>query len=415
MDRPLDSDLTQHRKRKRRLFWLLGIALVAAAFWGLRSWLAPSASSKDFLLATVERGTIENAVTASGLVTPSFEQQLNAPIATEIQEVLRRSGDRVETGDLILRLDPEFIQLDVEARKSRLDLKQNKIGLLQLELDRDLQELEYDDAIKGLEVASAEAQLSDTRRLEKIGGTTAEEVEQAEVRLKILQLEKKKLENELHYRRSSLAGRRRDVELEARIEEKELREIQRKMGMTEVRAPSPGVITWVNQSIGEQVGEGKPLVRLADLRSFHIEASCSDRYADRIKLGLPVRVRINDRDLRGEVSSILPAVENNTLAFLVQLEDPADAQLRPNMRLDVSVITDRKEAALRVRRGPAFNGAQRQELFVIRGDQAVKTDVSVGLSNGDYVEILSDNIAPGDRIVISDTEPYEHLAAIQLN
>lgn len=415
MDRPIDTHLSRRRGRNRRLVWLLVLIGVGAAFWGLRALLSPSAEAKDFRLATVERGPIENAITASGLVTPSFEQQLNAPIATEIKEVLRRSGDRVETGDLILRLDQEFIQLDVEARKSRLDLKQNKIGLLQLELDRDLQELEYDDAIKGLEVASAEAQVSDTRRLEKIGGTTAEEVAQAEVRLKILRLEKKKLENELHYRRSSLAGRRRDVELEARIEEKELREIQRKMGMTEVRAPSPGVITWINQSIGEQVGEGKPLVRLADLRSFHIEASCSDRYADRIELGLPVRVRINDRDLRGEVSSILPAVENNTLAFLVRLEDPADAQLRPNMRLDVSVITDRKEAALRVRRGPAFNGAQRQELFVIRGDQAVKIDVSVGLSNGDFVELLSDNLAPGDRIVISDTEPYEHLDAIQLN
>jgi HlyD family secretion protein len=185
--------------------------------------------------------------------------------------------------------------------------------------------------------------------------------------------------------------------------------------MTEVRAPSAGVITWVNESIGEQVGEGVPLVRLADLRSFHIEASCSDRYADRVKLGQPVRVRINDRDLRGEVSNILPAVENNTLAFLVRLDDPADAQLRPNMRLDVYVITDRKEDALRVRRGPAFNGALQQGLFVIRGDQAVKTEVTVGLSNGDFVEIQSGNLQPGDRVVISDTEDYEHLRTIKLN
>jgi HlyD family secretion protein len=391
------------------------LALVIAAFWGLRALLAPSAAAADLRFATVERGPIENAVTASGIVTPSFEQQLNAPIATEIKEVLKRSGDRVEAGDLILRLDQEFIQLDVESRKSQLELKQNQIGLLQLELDRDLKELEYDDAIKGLEVASAVAKLADARRLEEIGGATAEEVEQAEVQLKILQFQKKKLENELQYRRASLAGRRLDVELEAKIEEKELREIQRKMGMTEVRAPSPGVITWVNESIGEQVGEGNPLVRLADLRSFHIEASCSDRYADRVKLGQPVRVRINGRDLRGEVSSILPSVENNTLAFLVNLEDPSDAQLRPNMRLDVYVITDRKEDALRVQRGPAFNGARRQGLFVIRGDRAVRTEVSVGLSNGNFVEIQSDQLAPGDRIVISDTEDYEHLSSIKLN
>jgi HlyD family secretion protein len=363
----------------------------------------------------VERGPLENTIAASGLVTPSYEQQLNAPIGTEIEEVLLRSGARVEGGDLIMRLNREFIQLDLNSRVSQLALSQNSIDLLELELQRDLQELEYDDQIKGLQVAAAEARLADARRLQEIGGATAEEVEQAQTALDILQLEKRKLENELAYRRASLAGRVREVELQADIEQQEVAELERKLGLTEVKAPGPGVITWVNERIGEQVPEGSPLVRIADLRSFHIEATCSDRYAEQVKLGQPVRVRLNDKDLLGQITTIKPAVANNTLEFTVSLEKPDDPQLRPNMRLEVYVITGRKEDVLRVRQGPAFTGGLRQQLFVLRGEQAVRTDVRVGISNGEYVELMDDALQAGDRIIISDMQDYEHLETIQLN
>ena len=414
MDRNIDE---KQLKRSRRRQWfkaLLIIAGLALAVWAFRSWLSPSADTRDFRMAQVERGALESTIAATGTVTPSFEQQLNAPIATQVQAVHLRSGTQVERGDLILELDRSFIELDVAARRGQLDLRRNSIELLQLELDRDLKEMEYNDEIKGLELTAAEAALADAQRLENIGGATAEEVEQAANRLEILRLEKKKLENELNYRRRSLAGRQREVVLEATIEEQELRELESKLELTEVRAPGPGVITWVNENIGEQVPEGNPLVRIADLRSFQIEATCSDRYADRITVGQPVRVRLNDETLNGQITNILPAVANNTVEFLVALEEANHPQLRPNMRLEVYVVTDRKTDVLRVRQGPVFKGGLRQKLFVVRGEEAELLDIRTGISNGDYIELLTTELSAGDRIIISDTRDYEHTSRIKL-
>ncbi|MEM1214454.1 MAG: HlyD family efflux transporter periplasmic adaptor subunit [Bacteroidota bacterium] len=414
MDREIDSSILGKERRRQWGKWVAIALLLLIGIWALRQWLRPTAKASDFRIATVEQGPLESTVTAAGLVTPSFEQQVNAPIATEIEKIHLRTGTQVQADELILSLRKTFLELDVNARKSRLAVRENSVELLQLELQRDLQELEYDDEIKGLEVAAAEAQLVDTKRLLTIGSSTAEEVEQAETRLRILRLEKGKLENELTYRRQSLTGRQREVELEANIERQEVRELERKLQLTEVRAPGPGVITWINENIGEQVPEGNPLVRIADLRSFQLEASCSDRYSDRINVGQTVRVRLNDETLDGQISRILPAVANNTVEFLVQLAQPDHPQLRPNMRLEVFVVTARRENVLRVQQGAAFKGGQRQYVFKVVGQEARRLEARIGISNGSFIELQHPDLKAGDRIIISDTEDYDALTTIQL-
>ncbi|MEZ4986719.1 MAG: HlyD family efflux transporter periplasmic adaptor subunit [Saprospiraceae bacterium] len=357
---------------------------------------------------------MENSIIATGQIIPAFENQLNAPIATDIAAVHLRAGHQVEQGDLILTLNRQYIEWEVAARSSQLDLKKNAGTLLDMELERDLRELALDNDIKGLQVEAAQAQLTDAQRLLNIGGTTVEAVEEARTHLSILQLEKAKLENELNYRRRSLDGRRRQLALEADVEAQQLAELQNKLQLTEVRASAPGVITWVNEHIGEQVAEGNPLVRIADLRSFQVEASCSDRYADRIQPGQPVRVRINNRLLDGEISHIRPAVANNTVEFIVNLAKADDESLRPNMRVEVLVVTDTRADVLKIKRGPAFKGGQRQYVFWVDGAIARRIEVRLGAGNGDELEIISDALQPGDRLIISDMTDYEHLEQIQL-
>ncbi|MEO0725514.1 MAG: biotin/lipoyl-binding protein, partial [Bacteroidota bacterium] len=147
MDREIDEKQLNQTRRRNWLRIAVILALLVLGFWAFRSWLSPSAKARDFRMATIERGALESTIAATGTVTPSFEQQLNAPIATQVKTVHLRSGTEVEPGDLILELDKSFLLLDVAARRGQLDLRKNSIDLLQLELDRDLKELEYDDEI----------------------------------------------------------------------------------------------------------------------------------------------------------------------------------------------------------------------------------------------------------------------------
>lgn len=413
MDRTIDQSTVIRKRRGRTLKWVLGLlALLAVIYFGLRL-LRPAADQDKLRFATVERGEVTNTINANALVLPAFEEQVNAPVATTIKEVLLEAGKEVGAGDLLLRLDRDYVSLQLEGRRDQLAMKENSIGLLNLEYDRDLKELGYNAEIKKLELAAAEARLADAQRLLKIGGATEEEVEAADLAVQITKLESEKLENQLNYSRNSLAGRKRQLQLEVGVEEKEVSQLSRKLRETEVRAPRAGVVTWVNENIGQQVAEGAPLARIANLGRYKIEGTCSDRYTEQVTVGMPVEIRLARARLAGTISDVLPEVTNNTLQFRVTLNDPSDDNLRPNLRAEAYIITSKKEDVLRVKNGPAIRGGKRQSLFVLRNGEAIRTEVSVGQRNGDFVEIVS-GLKAGDRIIISDTEEYEQMTSFQL-
>ena len=413
MDRTIDTS-TQRKKTATRwlIRGLIAAAVIAAVYFGLRL-LGPSADEDTLRFATVERGEVANTINATATVLAAFEEQINAPVATTIDEVLLTTGAQVPAGELLMRLDRDYVRLQLEGRNDQLAVRKNSIELLALEYDRDLKALTYNAEIKQLELAAARAQLTDAQRLLKIGGATEEDVEAAQLRVQIDELESNKLANELAYGQNSLAGRKRQLELEVGIEEKEVRQLSRRLRETEVRAPRPGVITWVNENIGQQVAEGEPLVRIANLGRYKVEAVCSDRYADQLAIGLPVQMRTATTRLPGTVTAILPEVTNNQVRFRVELDDPSHGDLRPNLRAELYVITSEVTDALRVKNGPAFRGGRLQSIFVVDDGVATRTDIGVGIRNGDFVEITS-GLKSGDKIIISDTEELERVSSFKL-
>lgn len=414
MDRTLSPESRRRRRATRYLRWLaLGLAAAAAVYAGLR-YLRPSRATDELRLATVERGEVAQTINATALVLPAFEEQVNAPVATTIQEVLLEAGTEVSAGQLLLRLDRDYVSLQLDGQRDQLAIKENHIDLLRLEYDRDLRELGYEADIKALELSAARAELAAAQRLLGAGGATEEDVAAAEYRVGITELEARKLDNRLAYAKNSLAGRRRQLQLEVGVAEKEVRQLSRKLRETEVRAPRAGVLTWVNPNIGQRVTEGAALARIANLGRYRVEGTASDRYAEQLTVGAPVELRLPRGRITGTVTDVLPEVTDNTLKFRVELTDPSSEQLRPNLRTEMYVVQDRRADVLRVRNGPAFRGGRRQAVFVVRGGQAVRTEVTLGLRSGDYVEVVS-GLEAGDRIIISDTRDYDELPAIQLD
>ncbi|WP_116126321.1 efflux RND transporter periplasmic adaptor subunit [Lewinella sp. IMCC34183] len=413
MDRTLDTKTVSRRKRKTILKWVVIVLLAGAAVWfGLR-WLRPSADEDSLRFATVERGEVVNTVNATATVLPAFEEQINSPVATTIDEVMLTAGSEVKAGELLMKLDRDYVQLQLDGRRDQLAVKENSIGLLSLEYERDLKELTYNAEIKELELAAATAQLADARRLLEVGGATQEEVEAAELAVKISKLESQKLNNQLDYARNSLAGRKRALQLEVGMEEKEVSQLSRRLRETEVRAPRAGVVTWVNENIGQQVTEGTALARVADLGRYRVEASASDRYADQLAVGLPVELRIGTERLGGTIAAILPEVSENLVTFRVDLENPSHPDLRPNLRTELYVITNRIEDALRVKNGPVFRGGRTQSVFVLNDGEATRRDIDLGLRNGDFVEVTG-GLEAGDRIIISDAKSLENVTSFKL-
>ena len=415
MDKELASDVVNRSRSKN---WLVGsmvfATLIAGVIW-MRGALKTSVEAERIRTATAEIGAVENSLSATGEVIPAFEQVITSPIRASIRRVLLTPGTSVKPGQPILDLDKSLTEIEKEKLNDQLALKRNGIDQLRMKLNKSLYDAEVNDQIKQLNINKLRADLEGIRRLQRVGGNTAEDVTRAENALRVAELEKKQLENDLSYNRQSMSASLRETTLQAQIEEKNLKELQHKIKLADIVADRPGVLTWVNENIGSAVNEGEMLAKLADLASFRVEGSCSDVYAEQVKVGLPVIVKVNETNLRGTITQVKPAVKNGVVQFIIQLENNRHTSLRPNMKAEVFVVTDHVTKAVRVANGPTFKGKRTQYVYVLpKGSNvAYRREVSIGLSNFDFVEIKS-GLQAGEQIILTDLSEYENLEEITI-
>jgi HlyD family secretion protein len=413
MDREVSQEIQKTaRNRKWITVGVILLALIAVVYF-FRKTLGSSLESSRIRVGTVQAGDVENTLSATGEVIPAYEQIITSPIRASIKSILLTPGTHVEPGQRIVELDKSLTQIEFERYQDQLALKKNSIEQQRMKLNKNLFDSEINDKIKLLNISKLRADLEDAKRLEKVGGGTKEDITRAENALKIAELEKKQLENDLNYNRQSMGASLRETELGAQIEARNLQELQHKLTMADIVADRKGVLTWVNENIGSSVSEGEMLARVADLGSFRIEGSCSDVYAEQVKAGLPVIVRVNETNLRGLITQVKPAVQNGVIGFVIQLENAKNESLRPNMKVDVYVVTTRSTGTLRVANGPTFTGKRKQYVYVLENGTAYRREVEVGLSNFDFVEIKS-GLKAGEKVILTDMNQYEHLEEISI-
>ena len=413
MDRPVQQSLKTKRNLKWIFYSILCVGALYASWQFLGNQLKTSIDPKDFITAKVEKGNIESTISAAGEVIPIYEQVLSSPIKATIQEVLKPIGTKVRKGEAILVLDKSESLLEFEKLTDQLELRKNEITRLKLNLKKELFDLEISDSIKALNVQRLTADRDNTKYLLDIGGATQEQMDEAELQLKIALLEKRQLDHSLKTKKQSTETEIFEKDLQAKIQGHAITELEQKLQKADIKAQRSGVLTWVNDRIGLPVNPGETLARLADLGFFKVMGSISDIYADKIKIGQRAIVTVNDQPLSGTINNIRPTVENNIITFEVQLDQSNHEALRPNMKVEVYIILASKSETLRIANGPAFNGKAKQKLFLLQDGRAIQKEVQMGLSSFEYVEVLSE-LRLGDEIIISDMKQYEHLSEITI-
>ena len=414
MDKELSPEITKRTRTRRGITIAVVGVVVVAGLVIFRSLLQTSVEAGKIRTGTADVGPVENTLNATGEVIPAYEQIITSPIRASIRRILLTPGTRVRPGQAIVELDKSLTQIEFEKLKDQLALKQNSIEQLRLKLNKNLYDADISDQIKALNINKLRAEVEDTKRLLKVGGRTQEDVTRTENALKIALLEKQQLENDLTYNRQSMGASLKESQLQAQIEGTNLKTLDHKLKQADIVADRAGVLTWVNDHVGSSVNEGEMLAKLADLGSFRVDGSASDVYAEQLKSGLPVIVKINEISLRGTITQVKPSVQNSIVQFVIQLDDNRHASLRPNMKVEVFVVTNSSPKAVRVPNGPTFKGKRRQYVFVMAGpDKAIRREVEIGLTSFDFVEIKS-GLQPGERVILTDLSEYDHLEQLTI-
>ncbi|HTJ13111.1 MAG TPA: HlyD family efflux transporter periplasmic adaptor subunit [Dinghuibacter sp.] len=413
MDTPIQETELAKKRRKRWIVAAAALAILALALWATWILLTPSLTRADITTAVATTGNIENTITASGEVLPEFEETLTSSIDCSIRKVLKDEGATVEAGESILTLDKSQTEADLEKMRFQLASKQGDIERMKVDLGESYSDIQSNNAIKQLHIGNLSDEVENAKKLFEAGGGTREQIEQAELNLKVAQEEKKQLENQILAKQQTMKLDIKSSELAADIQASDLHALERKLELANATATRAGVITYVDKNIGSSVRQGETLARIADLSSFKVSGSISDNYLDQLKAGMPAIVRVNDTLLRGRVDHVYPSVQGGLVGFDVVLDRANEAKLRPHLKVDVYLVTAAHTGIVRVSNGAAFKGGKSQDVFVVDNGRAYRRSVTIGLSNFDYVEIVQ-GIHPGDTVITSDMSGYKTIQQLNI-
>jgi len=414
MDREIPKEVRDKERRNRIIKYAVAVGAVVVVIAVVMSLMRSSVNKKDIVLATVDRGTIESSVSASGKVAPAFEEVINSPISTRIVEVYRKAGDSVDVGTPLLRLDLQSTETELNKLLDQSQMKQYEIEQMKLNNNTRLSDLAMNVKVKAMAVSRMEVELRNERYLDSLGSGTGDQVRQVELAYNTGKLELEQLRQQLENERQVRDADLRVKELELNIHNKNLAEMRRTLSEAQVQSPRKATLTYINNQVGQQIGAGEQIAIISDLSHFKVDGEIADSYGDRVSVGSHAIVKIGREKLDGTVSNVTQLSRNGVIAFSIQLDDDSHARLRSGLKTDVYVMCDVIEDVVRIANGSYYMGKGDYDLFVVTGgDELVKRKVRLGDSNFEFVEVVS-GLEPGDQVVVSDMSDYKNSNKLKL-
>ncbi|WP_195660801.1 efflux RND transporter periplasmic adaptor subunit [Bacteroides nordii] len=414
MDREIPKEV-RNKERNKKIIRYSAIGVTAVVVISvLVSLMRTGVQKKDLVLFTVDKGTIEVSVSASGKVAPAFEEIITSPINSRIVEVYRRGGDSVDVGTPILKLDLQSTETEYKKLLDEEQMRRYKLDQLRVNNQTKLSDMAMQIKVSAMKLNRMKVELRNEHYLDSLGAGTTDKVRQAELSYNVAQLEYEQLKQQYNNEKQVAAAELQVQELDFNIFRKNLAEMKRTLDDAQIRSPRKAILTYINNQVGAQVPQGGQLAIISDLSHFKVEGEIADTYGDRVAAGGKAIVKIGTEKLEGVVSSVTPLSKNGVISFSVQLVDDNNRRLRSGLKTDVYVMNAVKEDVMRIANASYYVGRGEYELFVMTAeDEIVKRKVQLGDSNFEYAEVVS-GLQPGDRVVVSDMSQYKNKTKLKL-
>ena len=414
MDREIPKEVRRKERNKKLIRYGISTAAVIVIISLLISVMRTGVKEKDLVFSTVDQGTIEVSVSASGKVVPAFEAIINSPINTRILEVYRKGGDSVDVGTPILKLDLQSAETEYKKQLDEEQMRSYQLQQLKVNNETKLKDLAMQIKVSEMKLNRMRVELRNEQYLDSLGSGTTDKVRQAELSVNVAELELEQLKQQYKNEQEVLEAEYKVQELEFSIFRKSLAETRRTLEDAQVKSPRKAILTYINNQIGQQVSQGEQIAIISDLSHFKVEGEIADTYGDRVAAGGKAIVKIGREQLPGVVSSVTPLSKNGVISFTVQLENDSHKRLRSGLKTDVYVMNAVKEDVLRIANASYYVGRGEYELFVRTSENELeKRKVQLGDSNFEYVEVVS-GLKPGEQVVVSDMSQYKSKNSLKL-
>jgi membrane fusion protein (multidrug efflux system) len=292
-------------------------------------------------------------ILAIGSLMSDESVDVTSETAGRVQEILFEEGNRVNAGDVLVKLDDSLALAELKDAEAR-------IGLAQATYDR-------------------------SRALQKTGAATKQAFDEA-----LTNLEVAKAAVELARTRAA---------------------------MMDVKAPFDGILGFRTISVGAYVTAGSKLVNLEKIDKLKVGFSVPEVFLAQVSPGQKVEVTVDawpGEIYEGAVYAINPHIDVNGRALQVRATlDNKDLKLRPGLLARVTVKGKDEKQVVMVPESAIVPRGGETLVYRLENGKAIETMVTVGRRRNGQVEIL-EGLKPNMQVVTAGQARLKNGSAVEI-
>ncbi|HUX44567.1 MAG TPA: efflux RND transporter periplasmic adaptor subunit [Terracidiphilus sp.] len=395
------------RKRKRIWIWvgiIVALLIVISAVAVAR--LARGTRIDPNRIAKVKRGDVARSVVATGKIQPITKVEVKSKASGIVERLYVDINNRVHKGQPLAQLDQQEILAQVAAQRAQLaaaeanvtsaraNIAEDKVNASAPDLPMYKVTLDRNQQMAREGVVSQQA--LDNANRDYLAALNKRDVARAQIGVdnaKLLQARAEVMQNQ--------AG---------------LKQLEEQLSYTTIVAPMDGVILSRDVEIGDAVssilvlGSTATLVMTeGDTSQVYVKGKVDEADIAHVYLGQPARIKVESfrgRIFNGKVTKISPmgVEKDNVTTFEVRASiDNPGGELKANMTANAEILLGEHKNVLTVPENAVSYNNSKQTFVDVpdssKKDGMRKVPVTIGLSNGSVVEIVS-GLKEGDQVVL---------------
>lgn len=307
-------------------------------------------------VATVQEQMVAENTPIVGTLYFDTVSNVSTEVSGLVQSIPFKAGDRVKKGDILVRLNTDFLDKNIDLAVSRVeqvDVAIEKVG-------KNLQRYE---ALFRKEAAS------------------------------------QKTYDDLRYSRDELCKQRDALA-------KELEIARLKKAKSTVRAPFDGIVLEKCAEVGNWVSPGLMVCRLGALNELCVKVPIAEELMTYSHENAAIQVTLTalQKTVEGTVAGFLPVADLKTKNVMVKIRLPRMPRVVENMSATVLIPTTPPKKLTLVPRDAIVNLQGRDFVYTVKEGKAVPIPVKVVAFIGEYAGVDSPLVADGMRVIVDGGE-----------
>jgi HlyD family secretion protein len=352
------------RKLLTRNKVLIAVGLVVVVAIALFSRGRQKTSTTQFFTATVDKGSLRNIVSATGVIQTVVTVQIGSQVSGQVEELYADFNSVVKRGQLLAKLDARNFQAQVENAQASVTASRARVR--SAEADQRSQAANLLSARANLQAAKVARDNTATlfqraSELSKSGVTSKNDYDNAQANAESAAAKLDQAQAavaQVEAQNNVSAAQLEQVRAQLQQSEADLERAKLNLEYCNIYSPVDGVVISRNIDVGQTLAaslQAPTLFTIAnDLTRMQVNANIDEADIGNISEQVDVRFTVDaypNEIFRGHISEIRlnPQTVQNVVTYsvILSIQNP-EMKLKPGMTANITITVDQRNDALKV-------------------------------------------------------------------